>query len=55
MALLLTSVSALEKPLDTQVVHAVECSRKTKTGDKVEVHYRGTLEADGKVTSLNWL
>ncbi|KAL1584043.1 hypothetical protein WHR41_08170 [Cladosporium halotolerans] len=46
-ALFLSSVSALEKPLDIQVDKAVECSRKTKAGDKVNVHYRGTLEADG--------
>ena len=39
--------SALEKPLDIQVTTPVECERKTKVGDKVEVHYRGTLEADG--------
>ena len=47
-ALLLAGVSALDKPLDIQVTHAVDCSRKTKTGDKVEMHYRGTLEADGE-------
>jgi len=46
-ALLLAGTSALEKPLDIQVEHAVDCTRKTKKGDKVEVHYRGTLEKDG--------
>ncbi|KXL50855.1 hypothetical protein M433DRAFT_7785 [Acidomyces richmondensis BFW] len=46
-ALLLAGTWALEKPLDIQVEHAVDCSRKTKKGDKVEVHYRGTLEKDG--------
>ncbi|KAI9689070.1 MAG: Peptidyl-prolyl cis-trans isomerase fpr2 [Bathelium mastoideum] len=44
---LFTLVNALEKPLDIQVTTPIECERKTKTGDKVEVHYRGTLEADG--------
>ncbi|KAF2877181.1 hypothetical protein BDV95DRAFT_601597 [Massariosphaeria phaeospora] len=33
--------------LKTDVVTAVECSRKTVAGDKVHVHYRGTLEKDG--------
>ncbi|KAK5126591.1 Peptidyl-prolyl cis-trans isomerase fpr2 [Meristemomyces frigidus] len=47
VALLLAGASALEKPLDIEVTHPVECSRKTKRGDKVEVHYRGTLEKDG--------
>ncbi|KAL9095859.1 MAG: hypothetical protein Q9165_001856 [Trypethelium subeluteriae] len=44
---LLAFTSALDKPLDIQVTTPVECERKTKTGDKVEVHYRGTLAADG--------
>ena len=39
--------SGLEKPLDIQVTSPVECERKTTSGDKVEVHYRGTLQADG--------
>ncbi|KAF2771023.1 FK506-binding protein 2 precursor [Teratosphaeria nubilosa] len=47
LALLWAGASALEKPLDIQVEKAVECSRKTKRGDKVDVHYRGTLEKDG--------
>ncbi|KAF1949930.1 hypothetical protein CC80DRAFT_251034 [Byssothecium circinans] len=33
--------------LKTEVITAVECNRKTKAGDKVDVHYRGTLEKDG--------
>lgn len=32
-ALLLAGVSALEKPLDIEVTHPVECSRKTKKGE----------------------
>ncbi|KAK5130768.1 hypothetical protein LTR08_001658 [Meristemomyces frigidus] len=47
IALLLAGVSALDKPLDIEVQHPVECSRKTKRGDKVDVHYRGTLAKDG--------
>ncbi|GAB7338482.1 hypothetical protein MBLNU457_4761t1 [Dothideomycetes sp. NU457] len=38
---------ALDKPLDIKVDRAGECTRKSKTGDKVSVHYRGTLAADG--------
>lgn len=30
--------------LKTEVTIPVECSRKTVAGDKIEVHYRGTLE-----------
>ncbi|THV88731.1 hypothetical protein D6C78_02246 [Aureobasidium pullulans] len=48
LALFATAVSALDKPLNIQVDKAVECSRKTKAGDKIEVHYRGTLEDGGK-------
>lgn len=33
--------------LKTEVIVPVECSRKTVAGDKINVHYRGTLESDG--------
>ncbi|KAM0702403.1 hypothetical protein Q7P35_011313 [Cladosporium inversicolor] len=46
-ALLFSAASALEKPLNIEVTKAVECTRKTESGDKVNVHYRGTLEKDG--------
>ncbi|KAF2856951.1 hypothetical protein T440DRAFT_383157 [Plenodomus tracheiphilus IPT5] len=29
--------------LKTEVITPAECSRKTKAGDKIKVHYRGTL------------
>jgi FK506-binding protein 2 len=32
VALLLTGASALDKPLNIEVLHAVECSTKTKEG-----------------------
>lgn len=48
LALLAGSVLALDKPLNIEVTTAKECTRKTVRGDKVKVHYRGTLEADGK-------
>jgi FK506-binding protein 2 len=38
---------ALDKPLDIEVTTAATCSRKTVAGDKVNVHYRGTLDSDG--------
>lgn len=41
-------VAGLEKPLDIEVTKAVECERRSKSGDKVAVHYRGSLAADGK-------
>ena len=33
--------------LKTEVLTAKDCTRKTKAGDTVHVHYRGTLESDG--------
>jgi FK506-binding protein 2 len=33
--------------LKTEVTVPAECSRKTIAGDKINVHYRGTLEKDG--------
>lgn len=33
--------------LGIEVTTAVECTRKTVTGDTVSVHYRGTLASDG--------
>ena len=44
-ALFLAGVSALEKPLDIKVEHAVECSRKTKRG-KAPLHWRVMSLAD---------
>jgi FK506-binding protein 2 len=41
---LAASSLALDKPLDIEVTEKVSCSRKTKEGDKINVHYRGTLE-----------
>jgi FK506-binding protein 2 len=37
-----------DEALKIEVTKAVECTRKTKKGDDIEVHYRGTLAADGK-------
>jgi FK506-binding protein 2 len=38
---------ALDKPLNIEVTTPVTCDRKTVAGDKIDVHYRGTLESDG--------
>ncbi|KAL1632117.1 hypothetical protein SLS56_004006 [Neofusicoccum ribis] len=35
--------------LDIKVTKPVSCSRKTHSGDRIEVHYRGTLQSDGSV------
>ncbi|KAL9536045.1 hypothetical protein SMMN14_01335 [Sphaerulina musiva] len=47
LTVLAAGVTALDKPLDIKKTHTVECTTKTKVGDKVEMHYRGTLEKDG--------
>lgn len=39
----LTSASGLQ----IDVTSPVECTRKTKKGDNVDMHYRGTLASDG--------
>lgn len=31
-----------------EVTREVECERKSKKGDKISVHYRGTLQDGGK-------
>ncbi|KAL6891990.1 hypothetical protein GGI43DRAFT_387227 [Trichoderma evansii] len=41
-------VVAAEDGLKIEVTHAVECERKTQKGDKLSMHYRGTLQANGK-------
>ena len=66
LAILVTGVTALDKPLNIEFQNSVPCTRKTQrgtyilpswpltqsvlksiSGDKVDVHYRGTLEKDG--------
>ena len=49
---LLTSLTTLTLALGAEIgidtTNKVECSRKTQKGDQVAMHYRGTLQADGK-------
>ncbi len=46
-ALVLPFVSAVPEGLGIEVTNSVECTRKTVKGDKVDMHYRGTLASDG--------
>jgi len=47
LMLFVAAVSGLDKPLDIKVTKTATCEQKSQKGDKIEVHYRGTLEADG--------
>jgi FK506-binding protein 2 len=38
---------AADPELKIDVTRAVECERKTKRGDSIDVHYRGSLQSDG--------
>ncbi|KAF2711347.1 hypothetical protein K504DRAFT_465110 [Pleomassaria siparia CBS 279.74] len=44
---LLLSSYATAQSLGIEVTKAVECERKTESGDGLSVHYRGTLQSDG--------
>ena len=44
--LTLAAAATAEGPT-IEVLTPVECTRKTKLGDTISVHYRGTLAADG--------
>jgi len=46
IAALATAVLAADQ-VDIEVTKAVECERKTQKGDKISVHYKGTLASDG--------
>ncbi|KAG6001205.1 hypothetical protein E4U43_001388 [Claviceps pusilla] len=40
--------------LKIEVTHSVECDRKTQRGDKVSMHYRGTLLESGKIFDASY-
>jgi len=44
----LADQAALAEEVGILVTRAVECDRKSKKGDKISVHYRGTLQDGGK-------
>ncbi|KAL3418108.1 FKBP-type peptidyl-prolyl cis-trans isomerase [Phlyctema vagabunda] len=44
----LASTAIAADSVKIEVTREVECERKTQKGDKISVHYRGTLAADGK-------
>lgn len=46
LAALATAVLA-EESVTVDVTRAVECDRKTQRGDRIQVHYRGTLQDGG--------
>ena len=39
---------ALAAQVTIDYLHTVSCDRKTKNGDKIEVHYIGTLASNGE-------
>ncbi|KAI9756814.1 MAG: Peptidyl-prolyl cis-trans isomerase fpr2 [Lichina confinis] len=40
-------VAAAGEKVEVEILHEVECKRRSTKGDKIEVHYRGTLASDG--------
>jgi FK506-binding protein 2 len=42
-----TSVAPIPSGLTIEHLNVPECTRKTKLGDTISVHYRGSLAADG--------
>lgn len=45
--LLSLTTLACATDLGIETTHKVDCTRKTQNGDGVQMHYRGTLQADG--------
>jgi hypothetical protein len=39
--------SVLAADLGIETTKEVQCTRKTKNGDSIQVHYRGTLQSNG--------
>lgn len=47
-ALATVATTVLAGEVKVEVTRDVECDRKTTKGDKISVHYRGTLQDGGK-------
>lgn len=47
LALLSAAPVALAAEVTTEYILTKECSRKSRVGDTISVHYRGTLASDG--------
>ncbi|PHH60190.1 hypothetical protein CDD81_1970 [Ophiocordyceps australis] len=47
-AVLASATVSLAEKLDVQVTLPVECDRKTQNGDRVSMHYKGTLASTGE-------
>lgn len=48
LAALLSATTAIPEGLEIEYLTPdITCTRKTKSGDPIEVHYRGTLASDG--------
>lgn len=55
LSLTTSTVLAEEEGLKIEKTHSVECTRRTADGDKIDVHYRGTLAADGTQFDASYL
>lgn len=48
LATVASYASAIDaEEVKVEITNPMECNRKTQRGDKIEVHYRGTLAQDG--------
>ncbi len=47
LAILASATAVIADEVKIEVTRAVECERKSQKGDKISVHYRGTLQSDG--------
>ena len=55
IAVPIVAVPESNENLNIKVTHAVECERKTRAGDVIDVHYKGTLDDGKNLTQLSAL